>query len=67
MCENYSILIPITGYLEISVEAYNPDEAIKIALEQASLKYLKDWEYCREVVKDGVSQAMLNKIEWEYE
>ncbi|MGL5711374.1 MAG: hypothetical protein ACRCX2_00015 [Paraclostridium sp.] len=67
MAEVYNVLVPITGYLSVQVETDTSCDAVRLAIESAKLDYLSEWEPCMQVVKNGVSQAVLDNVEWSVE
>ena len=65
----YKIRIPLTGYLEVIVEATDIDTAYEVAVENVALDLdqpnLVDWDLHRQVLVDGVFHGVLEKVEVE--
>jgi hypothetical protein len=42
---DYSVLIPITGYVEVEVKADSEEEALNKAHEKAEIKDIVEWDF----------------------
>ena len=42
---DYSVLIPITGYVEVEVKAGSEEEALNKAYEKAEIKDIVEWDF----------------------
>ncbi|GAA0230206.1 hypothetical protein [Metaclostridioides mangenotii] len=60
---NYTIEIPLTGYVSIEVTANNEKEAINKAFESATLEEIVEWELHEYVTQGNCSRALKNEIE----
>ncbi|MDF5714464.1 MAG: hypothetical protein PUP93_11365 [Rhizonema sp. NSF051] len=65
----YKLRIPLTGYLEVIVEALNTDTAYELAVQSVELDpdqpHLVDWDLHKQVVLNNVFQGSLGKYEVE--
>lgn len=62
--KDYTILIPFTGYVSVTVEAENSDDAVEIAFEKATIEdHLEEWDLHEKVNQGNVSYALLNEIQ----
>lgn len=62
--KKYNVRIPVTGVVDVEVDAENEEEAIEAALQkEISNKDLTEWETCREVVQGNVFCGHTNSIE----
>lgn len=58
----YSVVIPITGILEVTVEAEDEEAAIEKALEaDVSNDNILEWETCRKIVTGNVFHGHTNE------
>ena len=65
--KNYEVMIPVTGYIYVDVEAENEDEAVDMAMQSddISLDNIAEWEVHRHVIQGNVCYALLNSVEVE--
>ena len=61
--KQFTVRIPITGYVEVSVDADDIDAAIDKAFDVATIDNIEEWDLHRTVTEGNVCHAMLNKIE----
>ena len=63
----YQVLIPITGYISVEVEADSEDQARETAFESEdlTLENIQNWECHEKVVQGNVCYAVQNEIEVE--
>lgn len=62
--KTYNVRLPITGCVDIEVEAENEDEAIEKALEtQVTNDDITEWETCEQIVKGNVFYGHTNEAE----
>lgn len=41
--KKYVVTIPITGHMGVCIKAENKEDAMKLALKQCSIDYIKEW------------------------
>lgn len=63
MMKKYYVKVPITGYLELEVEAYNDAEAISSAIQLGDLSDLMEWKSHREVCQGNVFMGLANEVD----
>ena len=62
--KSYLVRLPVSGVLEIEVEAQNEDEAIAKALESdATNDHITEWNTHRQIVQGNVFHGILNEAE----
>ncbi|MCY6957850.1 hypothetical protein [Clostridium brassicae] len=61
--KNYTVSVPISGWVCVSVEANNEDEAISKAFEEATLEDLEEWEMHKCIVEGNVFHGLMNEID----
>lgn len=61
--KEFTIKIPLTGYVEIIVDAEDEDSAIDKAFDMATLENVEEWDLHRKVTSGNVCHAVLNEIE----
>lgn len=61
----YIITIPIAGYVTMSVEAANKEDAIDEAFQNASLNDIDEWDVYSQIVEGNVLYAPQNEVEVE--
>ncbi len=61
--KNYTVYVPITGIVKMEVKAENEEEAKEIALEDATLTEVEEWEAHEEIVRGNVFYGVQNTIE----
>lgn len=65
MNKEYTVLVPITGYVEVIVEAENEQEAIDKAMddEDVNLDYVIEWDTTKHITEGDVFYGIKNDIE----
>ncbi|AGH31861.1 hypothetical protein VPIG_00003 [Vibrio phage PWH3a-P1] len=65
--KNYEVLVPITGYIIVEVEADNEKEAIEKAFESDELNIdnINEWDTHEAIVQGNVFYGIQNEIEVE--
>jgi hypothetical protein len=66
MAHNYRVLVPVCGYAAIEVEAYDEEDAERVAFEHVSLNDLVDFDFLKQIVVGNVFYGHLNSVETEY-
>lgn len=61
--KQFTVRIPITGYVEVSVDADDIDAAIDKAFDVATIDNIEEWDLHRTVTEGNVCHAMLNEVE----
>lgn len=63
--KNYTVLIPITGYIEIEVDAEDKDSAIDKAFDSEDLKLdnVLEWEAHEHICEGNVFHGLMNDID----
>jgi hypothetical protein len=61
----YIITIPIAGYVTMSVEAENEEDAIDEAFQEASLDDIDEWDVYSQIVEGNILHAPQNSVEVE--
>lgn len=61
--KEFTIKIPMTGYVELILEAEDEDSAIDKAFEVATLDNVEEWELHHKVTQGNVCYAILHEIE----
>lgn len=63
--KEYTVLVPITGYVEVVVEAENEQEAIDMAMgdEDINLDYVMEWDMIEHITEGNVFHGIKNDIE----
>lgn len=61
--KEFTIMIPMTGYVEVTVQADDEDSAIDKAFELATLEDVAEWDLHRNITQGNVSHALKNEIE----
>lgn len=61
--KNYTVSVPISGYICIDVEANSEQEAITKAFEEATLEDLEEWEMHECIVEGNVFHGLMNEID----
>lgn len=60
----YNVRIPITGVVDVEVEAENEDEAIEAAMQkEVSTDDITEWETCRQIVQGNVFNGHTNEVD----
>jgi hypothetical protein len=61
----YAVRLPITGVLEINIEAEDEESAIEKALQSDDLNvdYITEWDAVREIVRGNLFRGKINKAE----
>lgn len=63
MSKEFVVTLPITGIVEVTVEAENEEEALNLALEQATLKDIVEWEAHKQICEGNVFHGVLNEFD----
>lgn len=50
----YSVTIPMAGHLVVEVEATTEDEAIALAIDEATIDHLDRWEIVEQFIQGNV-------------
>lgn len=66
MAHNYRVLIPVCGYAAIEVEAYDEEDAERVAFENVSLNDLVDFDFLKQITVGNMFHGHLNSVETEY-
>lgn len=61
--KQFTVRIPITGYVEVSVDADDIDAAIDKAFDVATIDNIEEWDLHRTVTEGNVCHVMLNEVE----
>lgn len=61
--KEFTVRIPMTGYVDVTVEAEDMDAAIDKALDMATLDDLVEWSLHRTITEGNISHALLNEID----
>lgn len=61
--KDYTVILPITGYLDVQVKAESEEEAIEQAYQEGSLDELVEWEAHKKICEGNVCYALQNEIE----
>lgn len=63
--KEYTVLVPITGYVEVVVEAENEQEAIDMAMddEDINLDNVMEWDMVKHITEGNVFYGIKNDIE----
>lgn len=63
MKKNYEVLIPITGFISVTVEAEDEDAAINAALESDDLvlENIEEWEAHKAICSGNVLHTSFNE------
>lgn len=63
--KEYTVLVPITGYIESVVEAESEQEAIDMVMddEDINLDYVVEWDLVQHITEGNVFYGIKNDIE----
>jgi hypothetical protein len=62
--KQYLVRLPITGVVEVYVEAESEDDAIDNALEtDITIDDIVEWDICRQIVQGNVFHGRMNAAE----
>lgn len=65
--KNYLVQVPITGIAVVSVEADTEAEAIALAIDNATLDHVQEWQAVQKIVGGNFFYGMLNEADVEEE
>lgn len=62
--KTYAVRLPITGVIDINIEAESEDDAIEKALDSdITSDDISEWETCRQIVQGNVFHGHTNEAE----
>lgn len=61
--KKYYVQIPISGYLEVEVDAENKESAIEKAFELATLDDLVEWEAVKIIAEGNIFRGIKNELD----
>ena len=61
--KEFTVTLPISGYVVVSVEAENEEKAVNEAIATASFNEIEEWECHRHVVKGNIFYGIRNDYE----
>lgn len=64
--KTYLVRLPITGSVDVEIEADNEDAAIEAALNsEISIDDITEWDVCKQIVTGNVFWGIINEAEAE--
>lgn len=61
--KKYYVQIPITGYLDVEIDAGDKESAIEKAFEIGTLEDLLEWEMHEQIIQGNVFHGLLNEVD----
>ena len=60
---NYTVRIPICGYVELEIDANDEEQALETAFDKATLEDVGEWDLFYKVVEGNVFCGSINEPE----